>query len=80
VLPALDAVRGVVTNGLLKIAVESAARVSRGHGMGETRGQSGRFRAAYRDDPGRRALRRTRNGMRERVDDNTNAQSHSFDR
>ncbi|HWN57974.1 MAG TPA: type II secretion system F family protein, partial [Methylomirabilota bacterium] len=43
-LPALDAVKGVVTNGLLKDAVEkSRESIREGHGMGETLGQSGLF-------------------------------------
>jgi general secretion pathway protein F len=43
-LPALDAVKGVVTNGLLKDAVEkSRENIREGHGMGETLSQSGLF-------------------------------------
>jgi general secretion pathway protein F len=43
-LPALDAVKGVVTNGLLKDAVEkSRESIREGHGMGETLAQSGLF-------------------------------------
>ena len=43
-LPALDAVKGVVTNGLLKDAVEkSRESIREGHGMGETLEQSGLF-------------------------------------
>ena len=43
-LPALDAVKGVVTNGLLKDAVEkSRESIREGHGMGETLSQSGLF-------------------------------------
>jgi general secretion pathway protein F len=43
-LPALDAVKGVVSNGLLKDAVEeSRESIREGHGMGETLSQSGLF-------------------------------------
>jgi general secretion pathway protein F len=43
-LPALDAVKGVVTNGLLKDAVEqSRESIREGHGMGQTLAQSGLF-------------------------------------
>jgi general secretion pathway protein F len=43
-LPALDAVKGVVTNGLLKDAVEqSRENIREGHGMGQTLARSGLF-------------------------------------
>jgi general secretion pathway protein F len=43
-LPALDAVKGVVTNGLLKDAVEkSRESIREGHGMGQTLSASGLF-------------------------------------
>ncbi len=43
-LPALEAVKGVVTNGLLKDAVEqSRESIREGHGMGQTLAQSGLF-------------------------------------
>ncbi len=43
-LPALDAVKGVVTNGLLKDAVEqSRESIREGHGMGQTLAHSGLF-------------------------------------
>jgi len=43
-LPALDAVKGVVTNGLLREAVEqSRESIREGHGMGQTLAQSGLF-------------------------------------
>jgi general secretion pathway protein F len=43
-LPALDAVKGVVTNGLLRDAVEKARdEIREGHGMGQTLSQSGLF-------------------------------------
>ncbi len=43
-LPALDAVKGVVTNGLLRDAVEqSRESIREGHGMGDTLKQSGLF-------------------------------------
>ncbi len=43
-LPALDAVKGVVTNGLLKDAVEqSRESIREGKGMGQTLAQSGLF-------------------------------------
>jgi general secretion pathway protein F len=43
-LPALDAVKGVVTNGLLKDAVEeSRESIREGHGMGQTLSKSGLF-------------------------------------
>jgi len=43
-LPALDAVKGVVSNGLLKDAVEeSRESIREGHGMGETLSKSGLF-------------------------------------
>ena len=43
-LPALDAVKGVVSNGLLREAVEqSRESIREGHGMGQTLGQSGLF-------------------------------------
>jgi general secretion pathway protein F len=43
-IPALDAVKGVVTNGLLREAVEqSRDSIREGHGMGQTLGQSGLF-------------------------------------
>ncbi len=43
-LPALDAVKGVVTNGLLRDAVETARdSIRAGHGMGDTLKQSGLF-------------------------------------
>lgn len=43
-LPALDAVKGVVTNGLLKDAVEqSRESIREGHGMAQTLQQSGLF-------------------------------------
>jgi general secretion pathway protein F len=43
-LPALDAVKGVVNNGLLREAVErSREEIREGHGMGQTLHQSGRF-------------------------------------
>ena len=43
-LPALDAVKGVVTNGLLKDAIEqSRESIREGHGMGATLSQSGLF-------------------------------------
>jgi general secretion pathway protein F len=43
-LPALDAVKGVVTNGLLRDAVEeSRESIREGHGMGQTLSKSGLF-------------------------------------
>ena len=43
-LPALDAVKGVVTNGLLKDAIEkSRESIREGHGMGQTLSASGLF-------------------------------------
>ncbi len=43
-LPALDAVKGVITNGLLRQAVEQSRNsIREGHGMGQTLGQSGLF-------------------------------------
>jgi general secretion pathway protein F len=43
-LPSMDAVRGVVTNGLLRDAVEkSREEIREGHGMGQTLAQSGLF-------------------------------------
>jgi general secretion pathway protein F len=43
-LPSLDAVKGVVTNGLLREAVEkSREEIREGHGMGQTLSQSGLF-------------------------------------
>jgi type II secretion system protein F len=43
-LPALDAVKGVVTNGLLRDAVENSREsIREGHGMGETLKVSGLF-------------------------------------
>jgi general secretion pathway protein F len=43
-LPSLDAVKGVVTNGLLKDAVEqSRESIREGHGMGQTLSKSGLF-------------------------------------
>ena len=43
-LPALDAVKGVVTNGLLRDAVETSRdSIREGHGMGETLKVSGLF-------------------------------------
>ncbi len=43
-LPALDAVKGVVTNGLLRDAVENSREsIREGHGMGETLKMSGLF-------------------------------------
>ena len=43
-LPALDAVKGVVTNGLLSDAVEKARdEIREGHGMAQTLAQSGLF-------------------------------------
>ncbi len=43
-LPALDAVKGVVTNGLLRDAIEkSREEIREGHGMGQTLAQSGLF-------------------------------------
>ena len=43
-LPALDAFKGVVTNGLLKDAVEeSRESIREGHGMGQTLSKSGLF-------------------------------------
>ncbi|HYA34302.1 MAG TPA: type II secretion system F family protein, partial [Candidatus Binataceae bacterium] len=43
-LPALDAVKGVVTNGVLRDAVnQSRDSIREGHGMGQTLGQSGLF-------------------------------------
>ncbi len=43
-LPALDAVKGVVTNGLMKDAVEeSRESIREGHGMGDTLSKSGLF-------------------------------------
>ena len=43
-LPALDAVKGVVTNGLLREAVETSREsIRQGQGMGETLKQSGLF-------------------------------------
>jgi general secretion pathway protein F len=43
-LPSMDAVRGVVTNGLLRDAVErSREEIREGHGMGHTLAQSGLF-------------------------------------
>jgi|SRR5215469_13640506 len=43
-LPALDAVKGVITNGLLREAVEkSREEIREGHGMGQTLSQSGLF-------------------------------------
>ncbi|MGO9451505.1 MAG: type II secretion system inner membrane protein GspF [Candidatus Binataceae bacterium] len=43
-LPALDAVKGVVTNGLLRSAIEkSREEIRQGHGMGHTLSQSGLF-------------------------------------
>ncbi|HYB90803.1 MAG TPA: type II secretion system inner membrane protein GspF [Candidatus Binataceae bacterium] len=43
-LPALDAVKGVVSNGLLREAVEqSRESIREGHGMGQTLAQSGLF-------------------------------------
>ncbi len=43
-LPALDAVKGVVTNGLLRDAVQqSRDSIREGHGMGQTLSQSGLF-------------------------------------
>ena len=43
-LPALDAVKGVVTNGLFKDAVENSREsIREGHGMGETLVHSGLF-------------------------------------
>jgi general secretion pathway protein F len=43
-LPAMDAVKGVVTNGLLRDAIEqSREEIRQGHGMGQTLAQSGLF-------------------------------------
>jgi len=43
-LPALDAVKGVITNGLLRDAVETSREsIREGHGMGETLKVSGLF-------------------------------------
>ncbi len=43
-LPALDAVKGVVTNSLLREAIEqSRDSIREGHGMGQTLGRSGLF-------------------------------------
>ncbi|MFZ0657378.1 MAG: type II secretion system inner membrane protein GspF [Candidatus Binataceae bacterium] len=43
-LPAMDAVKGVVTNGLLRDAIEkSREEIREGHGMGHTLAQSGLF-------------------------------------
>jgi general secretion pathway protein F len=43
-LPAMDAVKGVVTNGLLRDAIEqSREEIREGHGMGQTLAQSGLF-------------------------------------
>ena len=43
-LPALDAVKGVVTNGLLRDAVETSRdSIREGHGMGDTLKASGQF-------------------------------------
>ena len=43
-LPALDAVKGVVTNGLLRDAVENSREsIREGHGMGDTLKVSGLF-------------------------------------
>ena len=60
-LPALDAVKGVVTNGLLKDAVEqSRESIREGHGMGADAGAERAVSAAAdRDDPRRRTFRRT---------------------